>query len=90
MTTQSTTGKLGRKPRPTTWNDVNKPECEQRTFRMYTEYSRVGRTRLHITCPFCDGSVTAFLWSISGGGKRCDCGAMLGGRGVAYKLKVAS
>ena len=28
-------------------------------------------------CPFCAAQVQAFWWSLSGGGKKCDCGAKL-------------
>lgn len=38
---------------------------------------------LWIECPFCQGEVKAYLWSLSGGGKRCDCGAILSRHGHA-------
>ena len=42
-------------------------------------WSRVGRTLVRGTCPFCQTSVEGYLWSISGSGKRCpDCRALLG------------
>ena len=33
----------------------------------------------YIDCPFCGVEVKAYLWSLSGGGKRCECGAIFGG-----------
>lgn len=28
-------------------------------------------------CPFCQGEIKAFWWSLAGGGKKCYCGAKL-------------
>jgi len=36
-----------------------------------------GRKVGYINCPFCQSNVTCFLWSVSGGGKKCKCGALL-------------
>lgn len=44
-----------------------------------------GRTYCYITCPFCQAQVKAFIWSLCGGGKKCDCGAKHGGFGLTYK-----
>lgn len=44
-----------------------------------------GRTYTYITCPFCRASVRAYIWSLTGGGKRCTCGALHGGRGQSYR-----
>ena len=35
-----------------------------------------GRSTVIITCPFCDVRTEAYLWSLAGSGKRCDCGAV--------------
>lgn len=36
-----------------------------------------GRTTVRIRCPFCSTTFQAYVWSISGGGKKCPgCGAM--------------
>ena len=38
-------------------------------------------------CPFCGSTVTIYLWSIAGNGKKlCSCGAALHSDGVARKL----
>lgn len=35
-----------------------------------------------IKCPWCSASVRAYWWSISGGGKKCTCGAMHNSAGM--------
>lgn len=47
----------------------------------------MGRTRELIRCPFCRGEVWAYVWSLCGGGKRCDCGAMLTRSGAYTKAQ---
>ncbi len=38
-------------------------------------------------CPFCTCEVKAYVWSICGGGKRCqNCGALFGGSGNGYQF----
>jgi hypothetical protein len=71
----------------TTCNDIHKPECESREYQRGPTYSAVGRSFFYITCPFCSDKVKTFLWSIAGGGKRCDCGAYLSYYGTAHKLR---
>ncbi|MBN8868000.1 MAG: hypothetical protein J0H98_10645 [Solirubrobacterales bacterium] len=44
-----------------------------------------GRKAIWIRCPFCAVEVKAFVWSLSGSGKRCECGALFGARGKATK-----
>lgn len=46
--------------------------------------SRMGRSTVVIVCPFCRSHVEAFIWSLAGGGKRCDCGALFGSLGNGY------
>lgn len=74
----------------TTVADFHTPACESKPYTMTQVYSNVGRTRVDLDCPYCGRTVVAFLWSLSGGGKRCPCGAFFGSRGTAYKLKVSS
>ncbi|EKA5635978.1 hypothetical protein OKZ62_001882 [Vibrio navarrensis] len=48
-----------------------------------------GRSTVSITCPFCNTTQTAYVWSIRGGGKMCEgyqCDTMLTGEGKAKKL----
>lgn len=40
-----------------------------------------------IECPFCKDHMTAYIWSLRGSGKRCDCGAKITGWGSAYHVK---
>jgi len=37
-----------------------------------------GKSVYLITCPFCGIQIEARAWSLAGGGKRCECGAMHG------------
>lgn len=53
-------------------------------FEVLDRVREMGRTRVTIECPFCVREVTAYVWSINGGGKRCNCGALFSGRGKAY------
>lgn len=82
-------GAWERYPR-TMFKDIRRDDCEALPWSGYTLSSTMGRTKMAITCPFCERHMTAYRWSLSGGGKRCDCGAILGGYGDAYKLTVAS
>lgn len=49
--------------------------------------SEPGRSSIRIECPFCQETFTAYIWSITGGGKKCpDCGAMHTSHGQAYPM----
>ena len=55
-------------------------------FRMHRTYNyvqRFGRGTVKIVCPFCDDHVTAYVWSLNGGGKKCSCGALHTGMGIS-------
>ncbi len=59
------------------------------THRVYensSTYAAVGTSYCYIKCPFCGDRVKTYIWSISGGGKRCDCGALFDSRGNAFHL----
>lgn len=56
---------------------------ETRTFEVTAARSAMGRSSIAIVCPFCHRSLTAYLWSLAGGGKRCVCGALLNRVGEA-------
>jgi hypothetical protein len=78
----------------TTWNDVTAGLVDDTIERRQITLRRVGLERpssviWYIECPFCNSDVKAYLWSLSGGGKRCDdCGAILGtGEGFRRKPK---
>lgn len=75
---------------------TQKPLCCQklgpaREFKGHAGYrvlwSAVGRTKVLLTCPFCDADVEAYLWSLAGSGKKCGCGAVLGQTGAWRTVK---
>lgn len=60
-----------------------------RFFRVLDRRSDFGRTRIQIECPFCKTRFWAYVWSISGGGKKCEnksCGAMHTSFGHAWPV----
>lgn len=59
------------------------PEPEIRRYEIVSEHSGFGRSTVHIECPFCFREVVAYKWSLSGSGKKCECGALFDGRGRA-------
>lgn len=51
--------------------------------------NRVETREWQLRCPFCGGDQEVKVWSLRGGGKRCelpDCGAMFGSNGRAFRL----
>lgn len=71
----------------TRYADINKPECEHREYRVTrTGMERPSSRIVYIECPFCKDEVKCYVWSISGGGKRCGCGALLSSTGEAHKM----
>lgn len=69
--------------------DYNRSENASREFRVLARRSQMGKTRVQIECPFCGHQFWAYVWSISGGGKRCEnkaCGAKHTSWGVAYPV----
>ena len=53
-------------------------------------YTGLGRRWVMIRCPFCKAESQAYIWSISGGGKRCEtrtCRAMFTSHGVARPVE---
>jgi hypothetical protein len=65
---------------------------DEREFKQHTGlttlYSTLGRTLVRLTCPWCGDDVVAYLWSLAGFGKRCECGAVCGRFG-AWKTSAA-
>lgn len=60
-----------------------------RVFKVLERRPEMGRTRVKIECPFCLSTFWAYVWSISGGGKKCEnkaCGAIHGSMGAAYPV----
>lgn len=44
--------------------------------------SEFGRSYCYIQCPYCENRIKAYIWSLSGGGKACPCGAKHTAHGV--------
>lgn len=73
--------------RKTTFGDI-RAGAESREYEVVSQTLEYPSSIVwHISCPWCGGSVKAYLWSLSGGGKRCECGAVFSAQGVAYKKK---
>lgn len=73
-----------------TWAETGGPGVERRTYETRGGSSRNGRSTVVIVCPWCTAHVTAYLWSLAGGGKRCDCGALFGSTGTATHWQEVS
>lgn len=72
----------------TTFADAQIPgRCEARDSKTISHTSEMGRSRVKLECPFCGAWVTAFLWSLSGSGKRCTCGAIARATGRFFRVK---
>jgi len=48
---------------------------ERRNYTITAERSDHGKSSVDIKCPFCGSITTAYLWSLAGSGKKCECGA---------------
>lgn len=49
------------------------------------KWSEMGKTRIAVDCPFCGVELIAYLWSLAGSGKRCQCGAKMDSTGTFEK-----
>lgn len=58
---------------------------ETKTHTRTATVSTFGRSYCYITCPFCSAVVKAYIWSLNGSGKKCNCGALHGGWGQTIK-----
>ena len=68
-------------------SNYNRSDNAAREFKVLARYPAKGRTSVSIECPFCLTRFQAYVWSLSGGGKKCPgCGAMHASFGVAYPL----
>lgn len=93
------TRRTKRRP-PTTWDHVakathgnNEVRVETKNYTVLDRREEMGKTRIRIECPFCIGSSWAYVWSLCGGGKRCeykDCRALFGSTGQAHRLECAA
>ena len=79
---------MATKRKPVRFSDVHEnAEVETRDFAIEGGRSAPGRSTVVILCPYCNAHVTAYLWSLAGGGKRCECGALFGSTGNAYQWR---
>lgn len=67
-------------------SQLNADNVENRAYKVIGWRPQMGRSTARMLCPFCDGELIAYLWSLPNG-KRCQCGAILFGRGLAYHFK---
>jgi len=73
--------------RKTSFSDIRKG-AEERKFQVHTQYvERPSSIVWEFACPWCGDDVKAYLWSMSGGGKRCLCGAIFSSCGYGYKIR---
>jgi hypothetical protein len=56
--------------------------AERLPYKIVRRESRMGRSKIWLVCPCCGSEVIAYVWSLSGSGKRCECGAMHGSLGT--------
>lgn len=77
-----------------TWEQVYRPAADKPVrsleYQRSRTYAEVGRSWFEAVCPFCQADVKCYVWSICGAGKRCDCGALIGRRGMAHHWASAA
>lgn len=72
----------------TKFEDQHKPNCERRKYTIHAHSLERPSSRIvYFHCPYCNIEIKAYVWSLCGGGKRCECGAIFGSKGVGYKLQ---
>jgi hypothetical protein len=70
-----------------TKGELNRSDNAARRFELYGFISEMGRRRARCDCPFCGTTFWVFVWSLSGGGKRCpNCRSMFTSYGLAFPL----
>jgi hypothetical protein len=72
-------------PKPIRFADRSLPNVERAKFTTSDHRAQMGKSSLVIHCPFCQASILTYLWSLAGGGKRCECGALFGSGGEAFR-----
>lgn len=69
--------------------EYNRSDNATRDYGVVAERHEHGKSRIQIRCPFCGTLSWAFLWSLYGGGKRCEnnhCGAKFAKGGYAMPV----
>ena len=79
------------KPKRTTFKDTYRYEdlMDKDWIKIHkTGLEHKSSNTVYFNCPFCGIEVKAYVWSLTGGGKNCQCGALFTGRsGRAYRWK---
>lgn len=72
--------------RKTAFSDIRKG-AEQRRYEVHRQRLEYPSSiTIYFDCPWCGNEVKAYLWSLSGSGKKCHCGAIFGSGSRCYKL----
>lgn len=79
------------KRKPIRFSDISESAEDVET-RHFTYSAGVatntGQVPVTFSCPFCSSTVSTWLWSLCGGGKRCGgCKALCSGYGTAIQWK---
>jgi len=63
---------------------------EWKAHRQHNYRGAMGKSTVDIDCPYCGETITAYVWSLSGTGKKCPCGALHNGhKTLSPKTKEA-
>lgn len=69
--------------------EYNRSDNAKRRFTVLERRWQMGKSRIFIECPFCGTRFWAYLWSLAGGGKKCEnkkCGAKHSSWGDAFPV----
>ena len=61
-------------------------DLEVKLHHRFSGRSTHGRSTCTIECPFCGRRVMAYIWSLAGSGKKCECGALHSNMGHSSKI----
>ena len=72
---------MAKKPKGPKFEDLrNTDALDLRTIQVHREtVERPSSRVIFFDCPYCSVEVKAYVWSLTGGGKRCECGALFTG-----------
>ena len=75
-------------PKAAKTGPYNRSANAERSYRVLDRVDAIGRSRILAECPFCFQTFWAYIWSLSGGGKKCpNCGAIHGSLGLARPVE---
>lgn len=67
----------------------DKGKVRREPLRVWGRVDRFGQSTQRVDCPFCKTTMTVYVWSFAGKGKRCPCGALLNAAGGFKSLTDA-